>query len=82
MKAHMSDVGQRARRRIAPEARVVFVTQEFSPDPAQEPFSADASAFVVKIYAGTDLPAVMDAALEGGRFRSAAVSSKRTVSRG
>ena len=31
-------------------------------------------AYVVKIYAGTDLPAAMDAVFEGKRSRSAAVS--------
>jgi DNA-binding NarL/FixJ family response regulator len=69
-------------RKLAPKAKIVFVTQEFSPDVAQEAFRSGAMAYVVKIYAGTDLPAAMDAALEGKRFRSAAVSGKRTVSRG
>ena len=67
-------------RKLAPKAKIVFVTQEFSPDVAQEAFQeafrSGAMAYVVKIYAGTDLPAAMDAALEGKRFRSAAVSGK------
>ncbi len=64
----------RQMRTLTPKAKIVFVTQEFSPDVAQEAFRAGASAYVVKIYAGTDLPAAVDAALEGRQFRSAAVS--------
>jgi two-component system NarL family response regulator len=61
-------------RKLAPKAKIVFVTQEFSLDVAQEAFRSGAMAYVVKIYAGTDLPAAMDAVFEGKRFRSAAVS--------
>jgi two-component system NarL family response regulator len=64
----------RQMRTLTPKAKIVFVTQEFSPDVAQEAFSAGAMAYVVKIYAGTDLPAAVDAALEGKQFRSAAIS--------
>ena len=68
-------------RKLAPKAKIVFVTQEFSPEVAQQAFKAGAIAYVVKIYARTDLPAAMDAALEGRQFCSAAVSGKRSVSR-
>jgi CheY-like chemotaxis protein len=69
-------------RKLAPKARIVFVSQEFSPEVAKEAFRTGAVAYVVKIYAGTDLPAAIDAALEGKQFRSAVVSGKRRVSRG
>jgi hypothetical protein len=51
-------------------------------DVAQQAFNAGGMAYVVKICDGTDLLVAMDAALEGKQFRSAAVSGKRSVSRG
>ena len=56
--------------------RRLYSSRRNSPDVAQEAFRSGAMAYVVKIYAGTDLPAAMEAALEGKRFRSAAVSGK------
>jgi DNA-binding NarL/FixJ family response regulator len=53
----------------------MFVTQESSPDIAQEAFNIGAAGYVVKTDANNLLLAV-DTVLEGRQFRSAAVSDK------
>ncbi len=55
---------------LAPEAKLIFVTQEFSPDVVREAFSSGAHGYVVKTRAGTDLVAAVDAVLEGRLFVS------------
>ena len=69
-------------RKLAPRAKIIFVTQELSPEVAQQAFNAGGIAYVVKLYAVADLPAAIDAVLEGRQFRSAVLSGKRTGTRG
>jgi DNA-binding NarL/FixJ family response regulator len=57
-------------RKVAPEAKIIFVTQESSPDVAQEALSSGARGYVLKTRAGTDLLAAVGAVLEGRQFVS------------
>ncbi|HEY6304556.1 MAG TPA: response regulator transcription factor [Terriglobales bacterium] len=57
-------------RKVAPEAKIIFVTQESSPEVAQDALSSGARGYVLKTRAGTDLLAALDAVLEGRRFVS------------
>ena len=57
-------------RKVAPEAKIIFVTQESSPDVAQEALSSGARGYVLKTRAGTDLLAAVEAVLEGSQFVS------------
>src|SRR5260221_2905069 len=66
--------GMEAARRIAkliPESKIVFVSQESSPEVVREALNLGAWGYVVKVNAGTDLLAAVDAALQGKRFFSA-----------
>ncbi len=56
--------------KLAPEAKIIFVTQESSPDVAQEALSSGAQGYVLKTRAGSDLVAAVDAVLEGRQFVS------------
>ena len=62
-------------RKLAPNAKIVFVTQESSPDIAQEAFNIGAAGYLVKTDANNLLLAV-DTVLDGRRFLSAALSDK------
>ncbi len=57
-------------RKVAPEAKIIFVTQESSPDVAQEALSSGARGYVLKTRAGSDLLAAVDAVLGGRQFVS------------
>ena len=58
-------------REIAPEARIVFVTQESSPDVVDEAFNLGAWGYVAKVQAATDLPLAVEAVMSGRKFVSA-----------
>ena len=60
--------------KLAPKAKIIFVTQESSPDVAQEAFGTGAVAYVMKICAGGDLLPAVDAALDGRQFLSSVLS--------
>jgi len=57
-------------RRLAPESRVIFLTQESSAEVVQEALSLGAWGYVVKARAGTDLLPAMEAVLLGKHFVS------------
>jgi DNA-binding NarL/FixJ family response regulator len=50
-------------RRLSPESKIVFLTQESSPEIRQEALKAGACGYVVKENAGCDLLTAMDSAL-------------------
>ena len=64
------DVARRIRK-LSPESKIIFVSQESSADVAQEAFSLGALGYVVKIAAGSELLAAVDAVLRGTSFVSA-----------
>jgi DNA-binding NarL/FixJ family response regulator len=62
-------------RKLAPNAKILFVTQESSPDIAQEAFNIGAAGYLVKTDANNLLTAV-DTVLDGRQFISAVLSGK------
>jgi DNA-binding NarL/FixJ family response regulator len=57
-------------RVLAPEARLIFVSQESSPELVEETLRLGAQGYVHKPHAGTDLLSAIDAVLDGRRFVS------------
>jgi len=69
--------GIEAARRIselAPNARIIFLTQESSPDVVREAFSLGAWGFVVKVQAGDELLIAVESVLQGKQFRSSGLN--------
>jgi DNA-binding NarL/FixJ family response regulator len=61
-------------RKLCPECKVLFMTQESSADVAQEAFCLGAMGYVVKARAGSELLAALEAVLEGRQFVSRGLS--------
>jgi DNA-binding NarL/FixJ family response regulator len=55
-------------RELAPQSKILFVSQESSVDVVKTTFSAGASGYVVKMDAGSELPTAVRAVLRGERF--------------
>jgi len=61
-------------RKVAPETKILFVSQESSADVVQEALSLGALGYVVKTHAGSDLLAAVEAVCQGGQFVGSGVS--------
>lgn len=61
-------------RELAPESKIIFVTQESSLDLVQAGLNLGAWGYVVKTRAAIDLLAAVQAVLEGTRFVSTGLS--------
>src|SRR3954453_16464361 len=57
-------------RKLSPESKIVFVSQESSVEVVQEALNLGARAYVQKSKIATDLQAAIDSVLEGGTFVS------------
>jgi DNA-binding NarL/FixJ family response regulator len=57
-------------RKLAPESKILFLTQESSADLVEEAFSLGALGYVLKAQAGTELLAAVDAVRQGRQFVS------------
>lgn len=57
-------------RKAPPESKIIFLSQESSPDVIQVALDLGARGYVAKATAGTDLLAAIDAVLLGKRFVS------------
>ena len=57
-------------RRVAPDARILFITQETSDESVHEAFSLGAWGYVIKAQAGKDLLLAVEAILGGRKFAS------------
>jgi len=57
-------------RKLSSGSKIVFLSQESSPDVVQEAVSLDTCGYVLKAKAGSDLFAAVDAVLDGVRFVS------------
>jgi len=62
-------------RKLAPDTKILFLTQESSVDVAQEALSLGALGYVVKAYAGTELLIAAQAVLQGKQFVSSGLSA-------
>lgn len=63
------DVAKRVRK-LAPAAKILFLTQESSPEVIREVFNLGARGYVHKLRAHTDLLPAIDSVLRGQRFLS------------
>jgi DNA-binding NarL/FixJ family response regulator len=61
-------------RQVAPESKIIFVSQESSADVVQEALNLGARGYVLKARAGIDLLAAVKAVLEGTQFVSSGLS--------
>jgi len=57
---------------LAPESKMIFLSQESSADMVQEALSLGAWGYVAKVKAGSDLLPAVEAVLQGKRFVSRA----------
>ena len=57
-------------RSVAPNSTILFLTENYSPDIAQEALRTGASAYVVKSDAGRELLAAVEDVLQGRQFVS------------
>lgn len=57
-------------RELSPESKIIFLTQESSPEVVQMALNLGAWGYVRKMTAGSDLLAAVDAVLKGRRFVS------------
>ena len=55
-------------RKLCPDCKILFVSQESCADVAQEALTAGACGYVVKAYAGSQLLVAVDAVLQGREF--------------
>ncbi len=61
-------------RKLSPESKIVFLSQESSADVVQEALSLGALGYVVKAHAGSELLAAVEAVLQGKQFVSSGLS--------
>ena len=57
-------------RKLAPDSKILFLSQESSADVVQEAFRVGALGYVLKAQAGTELLAAVDAVRQGRKFVS------------
>jgi DNA-binding NarL/FixJ family response regulator len=55
-------------RKLVPDAKIIFLTQESSPDVVAEAFRLGAWGYVIKVHASKDLPRALDAVIEKGKM--------------
>ena len=72
-KLHGFEVAQQIRR-LAPHAKLLFMSQESSSDIVRKALSLGADGYIQKLSAGTDLLPAIDAALGGQRFVSSSLA--------
>jgi len=61
-------------RKLSPESKILFISQESSSDLVQEALALGALGYVVKAHAGSELLAAVEAVLEGRQFVSRGLS--------
>ena len=57
-------------RKLVPDSKIIFLSQESSDDVVQEALSTGASGYVIKTMAGTDLLTTLESVLSGKMFVS------------
>ena len=61
-------------RKLSPKSKILFVSQESSADVVQEALALGALGYVVKVHAGSELLAAVEAVLQGRQFVSSGLS--------
>jgi DNA-binding NarL/FixJ family response regulator len=64
-------------RKVSPTSKIIFVTQESSPDIAEEALASGGLGYVVKANAGSELMAAVEAVRQGMLFVSVGVAGQR-----
>ena len=68
-------------RKLSPESKILFVSQESSADVVQEALRIGALGYVVKSHAGIELLAAVEAVRQGKQFISGGVPRKAEITR-
>ena len=68
-------------RKLSPESKILFVSQESSADVVQEALRTGALGYVVKTHAGIELLAAVEAVGQGKQFFSGGVPKKAEITR-
>jgi DNA-binding NarL/FixJ family response regulator len=55
-------------RELAPDSKIIFLSQESSPDVVEEAFSLGAQGYVVKVRAASELRDAVQSVISGQRF--------------
>jgi DNA-binding NarL/FixJ family response regulator len=55
-------------RKLVPDARIIFLTQESYPDVVAEAFRLGAWGYIIKVHVSKDLPRALNAVIEGKKF--------------
>jgi DNA-binding NarL/FixJ family response regulator len=63
-------------RKVSPESKILFLSQESSADVAQEGLCLGALGYVVKTHAGSELLIAVEALLRGKQFLSSGLGSR------
>ena len=63
-------------RKFAPESKIIFLTQESSPEVVQAAIGLGASGYVLKSAAETDLVTAVETVIRGEKFFSAGTSRR------
>lgn len=61
-------------RKVAPQSKILFVSQESSADVVEEALSLGSAGYLVKAYAGSELLAAVEAVRRGRRFVGAGLA--------
>jgi CheY-like chemotaxis protein len=61
-------------RRLSPESKILFLSQESSVDVVREVLNLGARGYVVKAFAGSELLAAVEAVVQGNQFVSSGLS--------
>jgi DNA-binding NarL/FixJ family response regulator len=61
-------------RKLSPESKILFVSQESSAEVVQEALTSGALGYVVKVHAGSELLPAVEAVLQGRQFVSGGLS--------
>jgi DNA-binding NarL/FixJ family response regulator len=70
------DVARRIRK-LSPDIKILFVSQESSAEVVQEALASGALGYVVKVHAGTELLPAVEAVLQSRQFVSKGLSGQR-----
>jgi DNA-binding NarL/FixJ family response regulator len=66
-------------RTLSPQSKILFLTQESSPEVVQEALSLGASGYVVKVDAARELSDAVEAVLQGKQFASAGIARRSST---
>jgi DNA-binding NarL/FixJ family response regulator len=67
-------------RKLAPQSRILFLSQESSADVIEEALNLGAIGYIIKAHAGEELVAAVEAVREGRQFVNGATLKSPTVS--